>query len=530
MGAHFTSVPVEIADHIAKLLVRSDCLRLMKTCKFLHAIGLPVLYQNAYFDCIEFEVSDNNFRRLYPGIYNFTCSVLGNSEVAASVRSLNIHDLTNGEPTNHSITPLEHVDDNVQQAVENMRAAVPENVSGTNGQNSWLGRISSLRDSEATLAILLPHLPNLERLHVALAPYSTRLCNAVLRGAASLRLLPSYSAFNALKHVELDVTLNLMGWDGISVVLGLPSIQKLHLKERADGSFREYDKVPFGDVEPKSSSVSKISINVDVAESEQDLGLENVRKVIETCQELRSFKLVWQFIESPGFNYLDRVLESAQHTLEKLKLYYEGSPELKLYYEGPYFDEESDVPPLETLAEFSKLKELTIGMIFLFGLYNSKRLIHGLGPELLSLPESPFPVDCLLSNMPLNLELLRLVRHTNENFLALYQNVNAVLEAMECGGFTSLKRIVVDQRTCLEYIDHYETMSEDQETLQEDQETLQEDQETTQEDQETTQEYQPHQREIEEKLGELGLRAAMLGVRFEWSTVRGLDWEYIIRD
>ena len=192
MNPCLLSLPFELIIPIVESLDQKALFSLLRSCRTFYGITLPYLYRDVEFDYLYHGashdgVSDSGcstyFRKgTFLGIYNFSCRVLLEQSLAASVKSISAR-----RPPALNKTPaasLSCINENVQEALQSICYDDHQGQALASWVFTWSASIQKRPDSEATLAVLLTHLPQLQRLEISLDTCKTTFCDWVLRLAS----------------------------------------------------------------------------------------------------------------------------------------------------------------------------------------------------------------------------------------------------------------------------------------------------------------------------------------------------------
>ena len=366
MAVFLDSLPPEITLQIFNLLDQNSVLNLVKSSRFFHQIALPHLYRHVEFRCYVYNGDREGLVQdfIFPHIYDFTLRLLDDDVLAGAVRSLSIMKDTvfrqNGGEVDPAIVsqrdlakPLAHVKKSVQRGIGTICRVIPKGMQDRrDNQSIWLKKIRFSRDSEATLAALLPRLKNLEHLDIALGYGITRFCDLIFNSAANPASDLSHSAFQNLKCVCVHNVIGHLTYDDIAPFFELPALLRFKVK------MYQHDMIPTTIVvlRPKHDAIDKCkgdgsSSVTSVSFSPMFMSYGCIGYPVITCRHLVTYKIVLRLhaiFRWRGSNYseeIDSGLLPASSSLERLTLYY--SPPLRTYH---------DYEPLKCLTSFPKLR------------------------------------------------------------------------------------------------------------------------------------------------------------------------------
>ena len=408
----FSSIPHETIICIIRFLDQPSLLNLITSCRFLYHLALPSLYRHIRF--INFsEVLWNPTSPIYRGIYKFTCRVLSNESLAASVRSVSIEYEGHKGGRRIPFQPSsDFVDENAKQAVERI-CCIDEYAQ------SWLTEIQKRHNSEATIAILLPYLPNLKHLDIGLDSKLSPYCNAVLQSISKPHFQLPPTAFRNLNSITVQTCLerSVTDYETMAPLFAIPAIQSLVFNTEKKRSRTDATLTPFprlrSHVEPGSSSVADISLLNSM------MSFSHVEDFVRAGRHLRSLSISWQvealYSADVKFQDFDPALLPSAPSLEKLVTYYGMPIKDRL--------RRRRTSRLQSLTSFNSLKVLKIGMAFIFGIQDDLFSEFTFTDPLLSLSDIPHFNDNLTQTIPPNLQILHVVQHENECLALLFSNI-----------------------------------------------------------------------------------------------------------
>ena len=368
----------------------------------------------------------------YSGIYKFACTVLSRTSLAMLVKSVSIE---YQQGCRVIPKPLRYVDGDIQQVVR--RICLRDEIA-----QSWLTEIRKQCDSEATLAILLPFLPNLEHLGLLIDSRFSRYCKMVFESWEIPKIQLPYEAYRRLKSMAVQIYLDsCRDYRILAPLFTMHVIRRLTFDIEKPYDIQEYPRLLYW-MYPASSNVREISL-LNTA-----LCFTDVRDFVSTCHQLGNLEITWKAealssvdarldsFRQGKFVSLDQILPpeaSAASTLERFLTYY-GTP----------IQNDAEIRHLsrmQCLASFNHLKILQVGMAFIFGLQDDLFSESTFDDPLPS--TSSIPAHMLTQFTPPNLERLYVIQHENENLAVLFTNVEELLKAAGGGKFQSLKSLSI---------------------------------------------------------------------------------------
>ena len=224
----------------------SALLSLLRCSRFLFHLTLPHLYHHITILTPQRCISDEEFHEesseSLKRLYAFTCYITASPELASRVRVLEVD--ASGQ-SNRSLldllAPLPDISADLQYA------AVTASHSCCEGRN-WINDIGFGYSEDALLALLLPNLPQLKRLHIVFPTFGSR-CNRMLRTIAHRGglCLPD-TAFGCLQHVigqptTLPTRLGF-SWEQMVLLLQIPSMHSIEGDLRSNSNNNRANLLP----------------------------------------------------------------------------------------------------------------------------------------------------------------------------------------------------------------------------------------------------------------------------------------------
>ena len=445
MVVMITSLPAEIINEILHVIDDPyTLLQLMQCSRYFHDITVPHLYRDVTVHqyCVE-GGSSKYTEVLYWKSYGLACRVLSESKTAALVKSLSVlgvADIRWGQTRPGRGIPCNLLDRNVVHAINSLQITDEE-------RDSWFEAFHDCCDSQVAIAIMLPFLPNLQRLNVIYDQDTSPQCIEVLKQT------PCDSSFQALKQVSVrqDYGIGLSFDASLAQLFKIPSLLEISLDMlRSFTPFLGSESIAVRDMGVSSSNITTLSFT-DTSMDPEDFG-----EILLACRTLKVLNIGWYHAriflgdsrddghESGGteMETLRKTLQSVSSTCEVLCLEY-----LRAQRKNGNYHIEVLQDPLKPLEHFLTLKSLTLGMAFIFGvqhhLFRANRVKDRAGLDLQKYK------NCLADLLPPHLEKLRLIRHEPEDIILLLKNVETVLSVVKNGSFRSLRVIDVEDRKSL---------------------------------------------------------------------------------
>ena len=436
MGPSLPTAPQEIKDCIIDFLCQGSLFALLRCSRAFYQMTLPYLYRHVDLD----QTYNRHGNLVFPQVYGFACRVLSDSRLAAFVKSLTI--ARQIDAINYSKAPrepLHALNGSIKEVVELLCRNLPHRLSGESEWDSWLRAIQlSGGESEAVLALLLPYLSHLERLHVPLHGVYTYFCGRMLRRAGDPSRRYPDTAFKSLKCVSMVDDGSGGPYMNVIPVLAMPALVEINIEPLW------YRMLEGMDPDLVAKYLQKGSLGV-TSMSFNGAGIRPLDVIcfVEACRKLRKLRIAWS---QPGKGWWSSIdledlyvaLQSVASSLEELTLEYQ-SP-LPPTREMPF----GYCTPLQCLVHLPELKHLKLSMAFIFGFQDAVIA----GSELSDAsPRDAMPAVGTLTNLlPPNLETLHVVRHKNEDLDLLCSNINTAITAISHGRFPSLKSITVESK------------------------------------------------------------------------------------
>ena len=425
MSATLSTVPLEILSEILENIEQSrSYLDLALTCRHLYNAALPSLYKDVALRYRDEEES-------YPHLSSFTMHIATHPELAAQVQSFTLHEQCGREEEDlcPGVYALGNIPDELKAKAHVLSRTKRE-------AREWIEALKGGYDDDAFLTILLPSLPNLQRMQVVVPTHYGYFTNMLHRTISrSQKRFPRQPPFPSLRILIADCDLDQGGLLPrlVSSTLRLPTLQKLYC--RKIGSYGDETDYSLTRLKKGSSKLTHFELR-DSKLNRRDL-----------VNLLRSFSCIKTFVYELGWGYnnttvcrystrdLDRSLHYLEDTLENLWL--DTNP-------GPFYwcdtDNFDTLLPIHTLANFKVLKHLKVGMFILFG---DDYLFYD-GASLDNTEEHYTETDgvSLAEILPYSLETIY-VAHTNGRVRGLTRAFARLLRRKE-SAVPNLKRIAYE--------------------------------------------------------------------------------------
>lgn len=228
----------------------------------------------------------------------------------------------------------------------------------------WIDDLKIGGDEDAYLSLLLPSLPNLERVDLLvpeLPAVSTKYFSKIIMDRIPSREQPFdiEPAFSLLRVMINNCNADKYGEppDLISSFLKLPSLREYYCQQV--GSDDENTNECLAQLRTASSSLTHLEVR------ESRFNTADLTNLLRACHDLRTFvyELGWGRVSSCDYSTpgLRQALARTEASLENLWLDYLPGPS---YWLGAGID---DCSPIGSLFSFECLKNIKVGMYVFFG-------------------------------------------------------------------------------------------------------------------------------------------------------------------
>ncbi len=405
MPASLGALPPEIINQIISNIEKSGwLLDLALACRSLYKLTVPYLYSDV-------KLIYHRHETRFPYLRSFSIHVLNHPGLASHVRSFTL-----GECWGTSSDPSKAEDsDSVDDAV---RAVVRKISQCSEEEEVWIDDLKTGGDEDAYLCLLLPSLPNLERMDL-FVPENPEvsifkiIMDRILSREKPFDLEP---AFSSLRVIVNNCSADKYGEppDLISSFLKLPSLQEYYCLRIGSGN----RMINEGLTQLKTASSSLTHLEV----RECKFNARDLRNLLRAMQNLRTFvyELGWSYVSSCDYSTpgLRRALAWTEASLENLWLDYLPGPS---YWTGDFLDDHS---PMFSLSSFECLKNIKVGMYVFFGVVD----VYSSGLENTEVDIGDGNNIINLANiLPASAETLY-VSHTNGRIRLLTQALERLLE------------------------------------------------------------------------------------------------------
>ena len=457
----FTTLPHEILLSIIESIDKpSATLNLICCSRFFFHLALPHLYhhistltphRSASLNDEEFyNESSESLKRLY----DFTCRIIESPKLALHVRAFQIDaSFHYYQSLGDLLAPALDITSSLRNAAT--IADRPHPNQRTWGDDIWLGH-----NGDALLALLLPKLLRLESLDIVF-PCSANRCKRMLRAVVHVQKvdlrLPS-AAFGCLNEVvgyPLTTQARLgFTWEQVTLLLQVPSLRSI----RGDFKIPHYAHAHAHRPTWVTASETTTSLLPEQMSNVKIINLTMQRNHPETwpvmlsaCTTLESHSIEWayqdfgrkyDFVEDQSLKDLDRATHFVAKSLESLSL---------VHQDNITNTETRNEGYICFFTDFPRLKDLRLGMIFVFGpdlvlgIPTAGDLDDFTAPSVYLLKKKPTIVHHLSSALRPNIETLRLVTIDSDSGrrVPLYANIEDVIRKAR-NEFPFLRSIIVE--------------------------------------------------------------------------------------
>ncbi|KAF2115972.1 hypothetical protein BDV96DRAFT_574890 [Lophiotrema nucula] len=349
-STHVPSLPVELVTRIMELVDSDATLKsASEASKAFNAIATPQLFRR-----LDLDAESASIRQV-------TTLLLRKPELANYVKHFSIRGAFSDGPykaEDESPTlkeALKEATEGDDALAQEIKEAVAHDAHGDEEHAKWLRRA---KYDDGLLAILLPRLPQLETVDLEIPIFPTYVHRMLSRMAKKEKPFDNIlkEAFQHLRSVLWAHDDNKYGGEINANLLLLPAIKNVYLHRIASGDTEADEEL--ARIEPGTSTVEYLEF-MDCRFNDED-----VKAFLSTPKELRSFiyEIGWGHLSycSVSFPALSEALERHKDTLEDLWIDYG--------FDGiEWQDGSDDSSPMNSFAEFSKLKRIRIAPDFVFG-------------------------------------------------------------------------------------------------------------------------------------------------------------------
>ncbi|MCJ1318397.1 hypothetical protein MMC15_003725 [Xylographa vitiligo] len=358
MSRSFSSLPAELVRSVVSNIDSNDTLcNVARTSHALHDIAIPFLYDHIALYDQEGGTRCFQFKKLRP----LTLFLLNRPDLARLVHHFTMrHEPSTGYFTKKRLEKGEPV---YRLKVDGIfKDAIKAASHDEEEEKQWLQHMKWPDHGDATLALLLPVLPNLKSLDLMLMSGCTYLDRMMRRVAMREKPFDKEPGFLALKDVMHTYCDEKYGMDVkyIGMFMRLPSIRRIfgHRMGSDDGVDGQADET-LAALVTASSTVSHIELK-DCKLHKRDL-----------ANMLRAPKALKTFIYEAGCGCLSECGMNFRAAVSALAPQVDYLEHLWLDFEHRYRptwdDMIDDTTPIHSFTEFENLKVLKVAVVFIFG-------------------------------------------------------------------------------------------------------------------------------------------------------------------
>ena len=444
----FLDLPPELQNHVISLIQDQATLYNLCQCsRVLHNLTIQHLYRDIKIKHEERSGKGGQLAALFGEgaecgffqiVYDITVLILRKPERARLVRSFTL----SKEACPHSFPSRERIHNRIIVAIRQARWSPADG-------SRQLRDIKRSLSIEALVAVLLPSLPQLERLKLTFSPatsfsipYYDRMLVDIVHRCGNL----PETAFEHLKslmapsfdHVRFATTGSHPGQEGIwphqlLAFLESPSMRSI------EGCLCIYDhRLPFPSLydqldrlEPASSSVVSL-----VLESYYFDG-KVIRVAVIACRALKTLelRLLKKLSAASEIADLATAAVQASENLETLSVCY-GSNEQTL--DSQLRNISSAERYIISLVGYPRVRNVTLGVFFLFG---PSLIMDASRDEGLLRNENG---ETILRRLPAQIESLRIIVGHGEEKVPIFANMEAILWRKKEGSLQRLMSVIVE--------------------------------------------------------------------------------------
>ena len=436
--ASIQKIPVEITFEILSYIdSQADLYHLLCTCRHLQACVTPELYRDVRIHSLPGQANQvASDRACLYRLYRLVCVILRKPDLASMVQSFSFEDYcsSDSEAVHELFGPHKEVDPLFLVKVMD-RGFLGSDVRLV---YEWLEALLNARSADPMLALLLPYLSRVEMLRLIFHTKTT-FCDRMLASVIDYpgEIFPR-SAFGCLRCVVGDqgtFATSMPLWDNFNLFFAMPSVTSVIGHCQLAGPAWTISKDGYS----KSSRPHMTSNVTTIVLGGLQRQSEELTSLTMSCPSLTSLKLKWGHpsipIKSADLLELMDAAMPAAPSLEKLTIEYRERITMvnsRRYRRAAF---------AEPLTDFTALKSLKLGMIFIFDLpcLQKRRdrrpldLARKMGPAF----------ECQLADiLPVQLERLVVRRHRSERHVPLLLAIDNVFKQGE--KFSALRSVVVE--------------------------------------------------------------------------------------
>ncbi len=410
MAASLRNFPPELIEQIIGNINKSGwLLDFALACRYFHRLTIPYLYTDIRL------IYHGPWMR-FPYLKPFSGHILSNPGLASYARNFA---LAGCWGTDDDLSDDEISENVGHNAV--IRAAVHKFSDSIDEEEEWMKDFTISSDENAYLCLLLPSLPNLERIDLFIperpdkfTPYFAKIMlDRIPSRKQPFDIEPAFSSLTVMIDNGgtrmFDETLVL-----IPSFLRLPSLRELYCQKVDIDHLGQM--AGLSQLKTASSSLTHLEIRAS------SLSNEYLTNLLRACPKLRTFVYELGFQDSSFYKHsaleLRQALVSTEANLENLWLDYEPGPSLWKR------DDINRYLPMSSLSNFECLKNIKVGLYIFFGLAGISRT--GLQNTEMSIRDHNDIID-LANILPASIETLYFA-HTNGRIRLLTQALEKLLK------------------------------------------------------------------------------------------------------
>ena len=440
LPAEFQCLVISLVQDSATLLNLCQCSHLM------HDLVLPYLYryieikhetengEHSRYQIHSSPSDDGLYCWFFQYVYDFIVLILRKPERAHFVKSFKL----SKEACAHFYLPRKSVHNHIKNYIKQTRWTTKEG-------SRWLNGIRKSLGMEDLMAVLLPSLPQLEKLEFTCAPGADYIYHfdVMLASIGYPNTKLPETAFRRLQHLTVPGFNRARNTNGSQYIPGgiwphqlarflqIPSMRiveaRLRMCDEDETSCPANDLVPV--LEPASSPITSLVL--------ESFGFDpiGIKAMVLACQNLKRLDLniIETYSTEEEVTSLVAATMLAPQSLEILSLRYYDDEEP---HEWDIFDGSERC--LISLVNFPNLRDVTLGVFFLFGM----RLLRNSTFEEGFLGEKDGKT--VLRCLPQQIESLRIVLCNGEEAVPIFANVEAILWRKREGQLQRLASIVLE--------------------------------------------------------------------------------------
>lgn len=339
MSSTLDVLPQELLSQVISSVEKSGwLLDLALCCRSLYGLTLPHLYSSV-------RLIYHDFDEPYPHLEPFTIKVLKNPGLASFVREFALTETWRTDDYPRKLSGSNEVNEILQENVRRSSHSEDE-------ESMWFEALTHYPNEDALLALLLPSLPNLNRLDLMVpasgAEYYEKMFRRAVAKEKPFDVQPAFSSLRVIVN-NCDDTRYGTSPDLMSNYLQLPSLQEFY----GQNVYSEEGLPHTSLTRLETASVLLTRLEIRRSRFNED----------DLMNMFRSFKNLTTFVYNLGWVHISHCNYSAS-ALRKALAWVEHSLE-NLWIDSEcekFFWTEDDLTPISSLASFKILKNIRLGM------------------------------------------------------------------------------------------------------------------------------------------------------------------------